>query len=78
MPGAAALEDRWGLQVLSRAGKYGGHMVVAAEAAYTEGKAGDEAVGWAHLWPVGDSDGKVGFWGGSVGTGMGSGIGCSG
>ena len=24
VPGAAALEDRWGLQVLSRAGKYGG------------------------------------------------------
>ena len=40
-----------------------GHMVVAAEAAYTEGKAGDEAVGWAHLWSVGDSNGKVGFWG---------------
>ena len=49
VPGEAALEDRWGLQVLSRAGNYGGggqgssrgavrgHMVVAAEAAFTEG-----------------------------------------
>ena len=76
MPGAVALEDRLGLQVLSRAGKYGGGggqgssrgavrglMVVAAEAAYTEGKAGNEAVCWAHLWPVVDSDGKIGFWG---------------
>ena len=84
VPGAVALEYRWGLQVSSGAGKYvgrwavRGHMVVAAEGAYTEGKAGDEAVCWAHLWPVVDSDGKVGFWGGSVGTGMGSGIGCSG
>ena len=40
-----------------------GSMVVAAEAAYAEGKAGDETVGWAQLWPVVDSDGKVGFWG---------------
>ena len=54
-------------------------MVVAAEAAYTEGKAGDETVCWAHLWPVVDSDGKVGFGGGgSLGTGVGSGVGCSG
>ena len=92
VPGVVALEYRWGLQVSSGAGKYGGrwagqlsgavrgHMVVAAEAAYAEGKAGDEAVGWAHLWPVVDSDGKVGFGGGggSLGTGVGSGVGCSG
>ena len=63
----------------SSRGAVRGHMVVAAEAAYAEGKAGDEAVGWAHLWPVVDSDGKVGFGGGgSVGTGVGSGVGCSG
>ena len=48
----------------SSRGAVRGHMVVAAEAAYAEGKAGDEAVGWAHLWPVVDSDGKVGFGGG--------------
>ena len=89
VPGVVALEYRWGLQVSSGAGKYGGggqgssrgavrgHMVVAAEAAYAEGKAGDEAVGWAHLWPVVDTDGKVGFGGGSLGTDAGSGVGCS-
>ena len=50
----------------SSRGAVRGHMVVAAEAAYAEGKAGDEAVGWAHLWPVVDSDGKVGFGGGGL------------
>ena len=50
----------------SSRGAVRGHMVVAAEAAYAEGKAGDEAVGWAHLWPVVDSDGKVGFGGGGA------------
>ena len=53
----------WGGGQGSSRGAVRGHMVVAAEAAYTEGKAGDEAVCWAHLWPVVDSDGKVGFWG---------------
>ena len=42
-------------------------MVVAAEAAYTEGKAGNETVCWAQLWSVVDSDGEVGFWGGLTG-----------
>ena len=41
-------------------------MVIAAEA-YAEGKAGDEAVGWAQLWSVVDSDGEVGFGGGLTG-----------
>ena len=54
-----------------------GNMVVAAEAAYAEGKAGDETVGWARLWSVVDSDGEVGFGAGSLGTGVGSGVGCS-
>ena len=38
-----------------------GSMVIAAEAAYAEGEAGDEAVGWVRLWSVVDSDGEVGF-----------------
>ena len=42
-------------------------MVVAAEAAYAEGEAGNETVGWAQLWSVVDSDGKVGFGGGLTG-----------
>ena len=54
-----------GGQGSSRGAVVRGHMVVATEAAYAEGKAGDEAVGWAHLWPVVDSDGKVGFGGGA-------------
>ena len=39
-------------------------MVVAAEAAYAEEEAGNEAVCWTRLWSVVDSDGDVGFWGG--------------
>ena len=42
-------------------------LVIAAEAAYAEGKAGNEAVGWAQLWSVVDSDGEVGFRGGLAG-----------
>ena len=69
----------WGGGQGSSRGAVRGHMVVAAEAEYTEGKAGDETVCWAHLWPVVDSDGKVGFGGGgSLGTGVGSCVGCSG
>ena len=51
----------WGDGQGSSRGAVRGSMVVAAEAAYTEGKAGNETVGWAQLWPVVDSDGKVGF-----------------
>ena len=57
----------WGDGQGSSRGAVRGHMVVAAEAAYTEGKAGDETVGWVLLWPVVDSDGKVGFRGGLTG-----------
>ena len=52
-------------------------MIIAAEAAYAEGEAGNEAVCWAQLWFVVDSDGEVGFGGGLKGTDVGSGIGCS-
>ena len=52
-------------------------MVIAAEAAYAEGKAGDEAVSWAQLWSVVDSDGEIGFGAGLLGTGVGSSVGCS-
>ena len=51
----------------SSRGAVRGHMVVATEAAYTKGKAGDETVGWAQLWSVVDSDGEVGFRGGLTG-----------
>ena len=44
-----------------------GSMVVAAEAAYTEGKAGNESVDWTQLWSVVDSNGEVGFGGGLTG-----------
>ena len=67
----------WGGGQGSSWGAVRGHMVVAAEAAYTEGKAGDETVCWAHLWPVVDFDGKVGFRAGALGTGVGSGVVCS-
>ena len=36
-------------------------MVVAAEAAYAEGEAGNETVCRAYLWSVGNSEGDVGF-----------------
>ena len=79
VPGVVALEYRRGLQVSFGAGKHvgdgqgssrgavRGSMVVATEAAYTEGKAGNETVGWAQLWSVVDSDGEVGFRGGLTG-----------
>ena len=44
-----------------------GSMVVAAEAAYAEGEAGNETVGRAYLWSVVHSDGEVGFGGGFTG-----------
>ena len=51
----------------SSRGAVRGHMVVAAEAAYAEGKADNETVGWAQLWSVVDSDGEVGLGGGLTG-----------
>ena len=42
-------------------------MVVAAEAAYTEGEAGNETVCRAQLWSVVNFDGEVGFGGGLSG-----------
>ena len=54
-----------------------GSMVIAAEAAYAKGEAGNEAVCWARLWSVVDSDGEVGLGAGSLGTGVGSGVACS-
>ena len=38
-----------------------GSMVIAAEAAYAEGEAGNEAMCWAQLRSVVESDGEVGF-----------------
>ena len=57
----------WGGGQGGSRGAVRGSMVIAAEAAYTEGKAGDEAVGWAQLWSVVDSDGEIGFGGGLTG-----------
>ena len=54
----------WGDGQGSSRGLVRGSMVVAAGAAYAEGKAGNEAVGWARLWSVVDSDGEVGLGGG--------------
>ena len=54
----------WGDGQGSFRGAVRGSMVIATEAAYAEGKAGDEAVGWAQLWSVVDSDGEIGFRGG--------------
>ena len=36
-------------------------MVIAAEAAYAEGEASNEAVCWALLWSAVNSDGEVSF-----------------
>ena len=44
-----------------------GGVVVAAETAYTVGKAGNEAMCWAQLRSVVESDGEVGFGGGLFG-----------
>ena len=41
-----------------------GSMVVAAEAAYAEGEAGNKTVCRAYLWSVVNSDGEIGFRGG--------------
>ena len=58
----------WGDGQGSSRGAVGGSiMVIAAETAYAEGKAGNEAVGWAQLWSVVDSVGDVGFGGGLTG-----------
>ena len=57
----------WGDGQGSSRGAVRGSMVVAAEAAYAEGKTGDETMGWARLWSVVDSDGEVGFGGGLIG-----------
>ena len=61
------LANMWGDGQGSSWGAVRGSMVVAAEAAYAEGKAGNEAVGWVQLWSVVDSDGEVGFGGGLTG-----------
>ena len=54
----------WGDGQGGSRGAVRGSMVVAAEAAYAEGEAGNEAVCWASLWLVIDSDGEIGFRGG--------------
>ena len=51
----------------SSRGAVRGSVVEAAETAYTEGKAGNEAMCRAQLWSVVDSDGEVGFKGGLTG-----------
>ena len=51
----------WGDGQGSFLGAVRGGMVVSAEAAYAEGEAGNEAVCWAQLWSVVNSDGEVGF-----------------
>ena len=57
----------WGDGQGSFRGAVRGGMVVAAEAAYAEGEAGNEAVCRAQLWSVVNSDGEVGFGGGLSG-----------
>ena len=57
----------WGDGQDGSRGAVRGSMVVAAEAAYAEGTAGNETVGWAQLWSVVDSDGEVGFGSGFTG-----------
>ena len=57
------LAHMWGdVQDSSRGAVWGG-VVVAAETAYTVGKAGNEAMCWAQLRSVVESDGEVGFGG---------------
>ena len=51
------LANMWGDGQDGSRGAVRGSMVVAAEAAYAEGKAGNETVGWAQLWSVVDSEG---------------------
>ena len=57
----------WGGGQEGSRGAVRGSMVIAAEASYAEEKAGNEAVCWARLWSVVDSDGEVGFRGGLTG-----------
>ena len=57
----------WGDGQGSSRGAVRGSMVVAAEAAYTEWEAGNEAMCRAQLWSVVKSDGEVGFGGGLFG-----------
>ena len=54
----------WGDEQGSSRGAVKRSMVVAAEAAYTEGEASNETVCRAQLWSVVKSDGEVGFGGG--------------
>ena len=54
----------WGEGQGSSRGAVRGSMVVAAETAYAEGKAGNETMCRAQLWSVIESDGEVGFRGG--------------
>ena len=73
VPGVVVLVRRRGLRVCFGAGKrvgrwagqlsgaVRGSMVVAAETAYAEGKAGNETMCRAQLWSVIESDGEVGF-----------------
>ena len=53
----------WGDGQGGSRGAVRGSMVIAAEAAYAEGKAGYEAMCWAQLRSVVESDGEVGFGG---------------
>ena len=57
----------WGGGQGGSRGAVRGSMVIAAEAAYAEGEAANEAVCWARLWSVVDFDGEVGFGGGLTG-----------
>ena len=57
------LANVWGDEQGSSRGAVRGSMVVAAEAAYAEGKAGNETMCRAQLWSVIESDGEVGFGG---------------
>ena len=57
----------WGDGQGGSRGAVRGIVVVAAEAAYAEGEAGNEAVCWASLWLVVNSDGEIGFRGGRSG-----------
>ena len=57
----------WGDVQGSSRGAVRGSMVVAAEAAYAEGKTTNETVCRAQLWSVVNSDGEVGFGGGLSG-----------
>ena len=57
----------WGDGQGSSRGAVRGSIVAAAEAAYAEGEAGNEAVCWAQMLSVANSNGEVGFGGGLTG-----------